>query len=72
MLLVASSVSEVTEVDYNAEAKEFFKSSTSLNAQVMINSILEAENIDCSVSPAVAATLAYGSFLWKNAFSWWC
>ena len=69
MLLVASSVSEVTEVDYNAEAKEFFKSSTSLNAQVMINSILEAENIDCSVSPAVAATLAYGSFLWKNAFS---
>ena len=69
MLLVASSICEITEVEYSAEAMEFFKSSSTLNAQVMLNSLLEAENIDCSVSPAVAATWAYGSFLWKNAFS---
>ena len=69
MILVASSASEITEVDYNADAAGFFKCANSINAQVMLNSILETDNIDCSISPALATTLLYGSFLWRNAFS---
>ena len=69
MILVASSVGEVTEVDYNADAAEFFKCSNTLNAQVMLNSLLEADDIECSVSSAVATTLMYGSFLWRNQLS---
>ena len=69
MILVAASVGEVTEVDYDADAAEFFKCSTTLHAQVMLNSLFEAEGVDCSVSAAVATTLLYGSFLWKNPLS---
>lgn len=69
MILVASSVGEVTEVEYDADASELFKCSSTLNAQVMLNSQFEAEGIECSVSSAVTATLLYGSFLWKNALS---
>ena len=69
MILVAASSSEVTEVDYDANAAEFFKCSTPLHAQVMLNSILEAEGIECSVSAAMATTLLYGSFLWQNPLS---
>ena len=69
MILVAASCSEITEVDYDAPAVEFFKCSTPLHAQVMLNSLFEAEGIECSVSPALATTLLYGSFLWKNAMS---
>ena len=69
MILVASSLSEVTEIDYDAEAVEFFKCSATLHAQVMLNSILETENIECSVSPAMTTMLLMGSFLWRNAFS---
>ena len=35
----------------------------------MLNSLLEAEGIDCSVSSATAATLLYRRFLWKNSLS---
>ena len=69
MILVASSVGEVTNPEYNADATEFFKCSNNLNAQVMLNSLLEAEGIECSVSAAVTATLLFGSFLWKNSLS---
>ena len=69
MILVATSTSEATELDYNADGAEFFKASSTLNAQVMLNSLFEAEGIDCSVSAAVTTTLLYGSFLWKDALS---
>jgi hypothetical protein len=69
MILVASSVGEVTCQDYDADATEFFKCSNNLNAQVMLNSLMEAEGIECSVSAAVTTTLLYGSFLWKNSLS---
>jgi hypothetical protein len=69
MILIASSISEVTVVDYDADASEFFKCSTNLNAQVMINSMFEAEGVECSISAAVTTTLLYGSFLWKNSLS---
>ena len=69
MILVASSVSEITVLEYDADGKEFFKSSSILNAQVMLNSLLESEGIDCSVSSAMTAALALGSFLWKDNIS---
>ena len=69
MILVAASSSEVTEVDYDADAADFFKCSTPLHAQVMLNSLFETEGIECSISPALATTLLYGSFLWRNSLS---
>ena len=69
MILVASSVGEVTVIDYDADASEFFKCSTNLNAQVMINSIFESEGVECSISAGVTTALLYGSFLWKNSLS---
>ena len=69
MMLVATSVSEVTQLGYDADALEFFKCTNTVNAQVMLNSLLEAEGNDFSVSSATAATLLYGSFLWKNSLS---
>ena len=69
MILVASSVGEVINPDYDADAAEFFKCSNNLNAQVMLNSLLETEGIECSVSAAVTTSLLYGSFLWKNSLS---
>lgn len=69
MILVASSVGEITEIEYNADAVEFFKCSNTLNAQVMLNSLMESEDIECSVSSAVATTFMYGSFLWRNQLS---
>ena len=69
MILVASSVGEVTTLEYDAEGAEFFKSSSVLNGQVMLNSLMEAENIDCSISSAVTSTLMFGSFLWKDSVS---
>ena len=69
MIFVASSVGEITEVEYNAEAFEFFKFSNNINAQVTLNSQFQIEGIKCSVSSAVTATLLYGRFLWKNPLS---
>ena len=33
----------------------------------MLNSLLEAEQIDCSISSAMATSLYHGSFLWVNS-----
>jgi hypothetical protein len=35
----------------------------------MLNSLIESENMDCSVSSAVTSTLMFGSFLWKDSVS---
>ena len=69
MILVASSVGEVTELEYTAEAVEFFKSSNTLHAQVLLNSQFEIDGIEVSASAAFATTLLYGGFLWKNDLS---
>ena len=69
MILVASSVGELTLTEYDADAKEFFKSSNNLNAQILLNSKLETEGIEVSVSPAMTTALLVGSFLWKNPVS---
>ena len=69
MILIASSSSGVTSLNYDAEGAEFFKCSNILNAQVMLNSIFEAEGIDCSASSAFTSTLLFGSFLWKDSIS---
>ena len=69
MILVAVSTSEVTLLNYDAEGAEFFKCSNCLNANVLLNSLMEAEGIECSVSSAVTTALLYGSFLWKDTLS---
>ena len=69
IILVASSVGDITEVDYNAETVELFKCPNNINSQVMLNSQFKSEGIERSVSSAVTATLLYGRFLWKNPLS---
>ena len=62
MILVASSVGEITKVEYNAKAVDFFKCSNNINAQVILNSQFEIEEIECSVSSAVTSKLLYDIF----------
>ena len=70
MILVASNTGKITEPEYSADAKEFFKASSTLHAQVMLNSLFETEGLDISVFSAVATSSLYGSFfLWRNALS---
>ena len=66
MILVATSTGEATNVIYEQEAVEFFKTSNVLHAQVLLNSELESAKIDCSISPAMATALSHGGFLWSS------
>ena len=66
MILVATSTGEATNVVYEQEASEFFKTSNILHAQVLLNSELETAKIDCSISPAMATALSHGGFLWAS------
>ena len=66
MILVASIMGEVTEVEINEAAAEFFSSSSVLNASIVLNSALEAERIYCSVSNALTTALMHESFLWSS------
>ena len=69
MLLIASSQGEVIPSTLRDEAMSFFTQSSVLNSQIYLNSILEAEQIECSVSPALTTSLMHGSFLWSNSLS---
>ena len=69
MLLVASSHGEVTAMEINEQAKAFFKCANNLNANIMLNSLLETSGIDCSVSTAMTQALMCGCFLWRNALT---
>ena len=66
MIRVASSRGEVTAMDINDNAKEIFRSTTMLNANILLNSVLEGDNIDCSISMSMTTALMCGSFLWIN------
>jgi hypothetical protein len=66
MILVASSTGEATNAIYEQAAAEFFKTTNVLNAQVLLNSELEAAKLDCTVSPAMATALSHGGFLWAS------
>ena len=66
MLLVATSTGEATNVDYEQAATEFFKTTNVLNAQVLLNSEMEAAKLDCTIPPAMATALTHGGFLWTN------
>ena len=67
MILVASSVNKATMVELNPQASEFFKSQNTLHANITLNSHLEMEQIDCSISNAMMTSLLHGSFLWINS-----
>ena len=49
MILVTSSVGEITVVDYKAKAVELFKCSNNIDSQVILNSKFEIEGIKCSL-----------------------
>ena len=66
MILVATSTGDATNVNYEQEASEFFKTTNVLHAQVLLNSELEAAKLDCTISPAMATVLSHGGFLWSN------
>ena len=67
MILIASSVDESTMGSINPAAEEFFKCSNLLHANTHINSLLEAEQIECSISNAMTTSLWNGSLLWVNS-----
>lgn len=56
-------------MEINENAKAFFKCSNNLNANIMLNSLLETEGIDCSISSAMTTALMHGCFLWINAIT---
>lgn len=66
MILVASSIGDITEVEINDEANAFFKCPNLLNASILLNSMLDSQRIDCSISNAMVTSLMHGSFLWTN------
>ena len=66
MILVASSVGNVTAQELNEDGKEFFNQSSTLNAQIYLNSYLEAREIECTISSALATVLMHGSLTWSN------
>ena len=66
MLLVASSVGNVVAQEIKTEGREFFNQSSTLNAQIYLNSFLEAWEIECTISSALATVLMHGSLTWSN------
>jgi hypothetical protein len=69
MLLIAASQGEVIPTELNKEAMEFFNQNSVLNAQIFLNSHLESERIECSVSTALTTSLMHGSFLWSSSLT---
>ena len=69
MILNASSISGTTMVEVNPQSAEFFKSTSILNANIYLNSTLEEEQIDCSISSALTTSLYHGCFLWSNSLT---
>ena len=67
MIMVASSTGGTTAEAINTQAEEFFRSSSLLHANIFLNSILESEQIDCSISNAMTTSLWHGSMLWQNS-----
>ena len=66
MMLVASSRGDIVKMNLNEEAMEFFGQSTSLLAQIFLNSYLEARDIECTISTTLTTILMHGSFLRSN------
>ena len=69
MIKVASSIGEVTALDITDNANEFFKSSSVLNAEILLNTIMETEKIECCIPTSMATSLLHGSFLWTNSIT---
>ena len=64
ILLTAASVNDVIVSELEPNAMEFFGSSSPLNTQIILNSLLETGRIECSVSPAMETCLLHGNFNW--------
>ena len=62
MILVTLGTSDVTLVELNVKAKDFFKSSSNLNANIVLNSYLKTDQIECSIFSVLTTNLLHGSF----------
>ena len=67
MMLVASSSGGEPATEINTQAEAFFKSTNLLHAHIFLNSVLENDQIECSISNAMATSLWHGSMLWQNS-----
>ena len=69
MIKVMSSVGKVTALDITDNANEFFKSSSILNVEILLNTIMETKKIEWSITTSMAMSLLHGSFFWTNSMT---
>ena len=63
MMLVAASNGTVKPMEINDEAKEFFRNSDKTQAQLFLNTKLEANKVECTISLALTTLFLYGNFV---------
>ena len=67
ILFVASSIGNVVAQEINKDRREIFNQSSTLNAQIVfLNSYLEAREMECTISSALAMVLMHRNFTWSN------
>ena len=66
MMLVAASQGTVVATDINDNAKKFFSTPDRVQAQLFLNTLLERDGIECTVSTALTTLLSYGNFIWTS------
>ena len=66
MMLVASSQGTVVSNEINDQAKKFFASPDRVQAQLFLNTRLEEEGIECTVSTALTTLFTYGNLIWTS------
>ena len=66
MLLVDSSRGNIVQQEINDEAKKFHSSPDRVQAQLMLNTILEEQGIECCISSALTNLFTYGNLLWSS------
>ena len=66
MMLVAASQGTVVATDINENAKKFFATPDRVQAQLFLNTLLEKDGIECTISTALTTLFSYGNFLWTS------
>ena len=66
MMLVASSQGNVVPSDINDDAKKFFAAPDRVQAQLTLNTLLDQQGIECSISTALSNLFSYGNLIWSS------
>jgi hypothetical protein len=66
MMIIASSQGSMVSNEINDEAKKFFASPDRAQAQLFLNTRLEEEGIECTVSTAMTTLFTYGNLIWTS------